>query len=278
MVAVFLHILAHDVKNRVVQREFLRSGKTISWHFNIVLLAVVHFHDVLLKKPQSVSTVAQIPDGDGTHIKVNMMASDRPRYRTRKGEVATNVLGVCDMKVAFVFVLAGWEGSAVDSHILRDAISRLNSLKSITTYSIGYPNAEDFLAPYKGQRYHLQEWPRAKNAPSIAKEFFNMKHSPTHNVIERAFRMLKGRWKILRGKSYYPVQVQCLTILACCLLQNLINKEMMNADISKDIDEGDSTYATTIGDDIHYIETSNKWGQWKDDLAKEIFSEWGLRN
>ena len=167
MVAVFLHILAHDVKNRVVQREFLRSGKTISWHFNIVLLAVVHFHDVLLKKPQSVSTVAQIPDGggsrfsfykrswyiiqrlsiafcwftvlytlwnclgafDGTHIKVNMMASDRPRYRTRKGEVATNVLGVCDMKVAFVFVLAGWEGSAVDSHILRDAISRLNSLK-----------------------------------------------------------------------------------------------------------------------------------------------------
>ena len=59
---------------------------------------------------------------DGTYIKVNVSATDRPRYRTRKGEVATNVLGVCDTKGDFVFVLSRWKGSVADSRILRDAI------------------------------------------------------------------------------------------------------------------------------------------------------------
>ena len=34
---------------------------------------------------------------------------------------------------------------------------------------------------------------------------------------------------------------------------------MTNVDILGDIDEGDSIYATTIGDNIHYIETLNEW-------------------
>ena len=41
----------------------------------------------------------------------------------RKGEVARNVLDVCDMKGDFVFVLFEWEGSVADSRILYDAIS-----------------------------------------------------------------------------------------------------------------------------------------------------------
>ncbi|KAL0540005.1 hypothetical protein IC582_024231 [Cucumis melo] len=101
-----------------------------------------------------------------------------------------------------------------------------------------------------------------------------MKHSSARNVIERAFGVLKSRWTILREKPYYPVEVQCRTILACCLLHNLINRELTNFDIQGNIDEVDSTHATTAADDIHYIETSNEWSQWRDDLAEEMFSEW----
>ena len=43
--------------------------------------------------------------------------------------MAMNVLDIYDTKGDFVFVLASWEGSAADSHILRDAISRPNCLK-----------------------------------------------------------------------------------------------------------------------------------------------------
>ena len=52
MVAMFLHILVHDVKNKVIQRDFVRSGETVSRHFNLVLLAMLRLHDELLKKPQ----------------------------------------------------------------------------------------------------------------------------------------------------------------------------------------------------------------------------------
>ncbi|KAA0026210.1 putative nuclease HARBI1 [Cucumis melo var. makuwa] len=55
MVAMFLHILVHDVKNCVIQREFIRSGETISRHFNLILLVVVRLHDELIKKPMPVT-------------------------------------------------------------------------------------------------------------------------------------------------------------------------------------------------------------------------------
>ncbi|KAA0058874.1 retrotransposon protein [Cucumis melo var. makuwa] len=272
MVAMFLHVLAHDVKNRVIQREFVRSGETVSRHFNIVLLAVLRLYEELIKRPVPVTSNCNdqrwkcfencLGALDGTYIKVNVPAGDRPTFRTRKGEIVTNVLGVCDTKGDFVYVLAGWEGSAADSRILRNAISRENGLQ----------------VP-KGQWYHLQEWRGATNAPTNAKEYFNMKHSSARNVIERAFGVLKGRWAILRGKSYYPLQVQCRTILACVLLHNLINREMTYCDNVEDEDEGDSTYATTTAsEDIQYIETTNEWSQWRDDLAASMFTNWQLRN
>ena len=38
MVTMFLHILAHDVKDRIIQRDFVRSGEIVSPHFNLVLV------------------------------------------------------------------------------------------------------------------------------------------------------------------------------------------------------------------------------------------------
>ena len=103
--------------------------------------------------------------------------------------------------------------------------------------------------------YHLQRFP---------------KHSLARNVIECAFGVLKGHWTILHGKSYYPFQVQCHIILACCLLHNLINREMTNCDDNNDVDEGDSTFVrTTTAEDIQYIETIKEWSQWRDELAEQ---------
>ncbi|XLR00560.1 hypothetical protein S83_066758, partial [Arachis hypogaea] len=55
--------------------------------------------------------------------------SEKARYRTRKGKICNNVLGVCNREMDFVYVLSGWEGSTSDSRILRDTITRRNSLK-----------------------------------------------------------------------------------------------------------------------------------------------------
>ena len=58
-----------------------------------------------------------------------MPTADKPRYRTRKGDIATNMLGVCTPDMQFVYVLPGWEGSVADRRVLRDAISRRHGLK-----------------------------------------------------------------------------------------------------------------------------------------------------
>uniref|UniRef100_A0A9I9EH69 DUF8040 domain-containing protein n=2 Tax=Cucumis melo TaxID=3656 RepID=A0A9I9EH69_CUCME len=124
MVAMFLYVLVHNVKNRIIQQKFVRSGETDSGHFNLVVFAVVRLYDEMIKKPVLVTNnctdqhwkyfeVGVVHVNclgallDVTYIKVNVPATDRPTFRTRKGEIATNVLGVCDTKGDFVYVLAG---------------------------------------------------------------------------------------------------------------------------------------------------------------------------
>ncbi|TYK11927.1 putative nuclease HARBI1 [Cucumis melo var. makuwa] len=123
--------------------------------------------------------------------------------RTTSGLASTEVVDVEEMVVMFLDILAHdvknrmierefvW---SADSRILKDATSRPNELRVL---KVKYLNVEDFLALFRGQRYHLHEW---------------------HGV-------------------------------------------------------GDSTYATTAYDNIHYIEASNEWSQWTEDLAQEMLSE-----
>ncbi|CAH9072188.1 unnamed protein product [Cuscuta epithymum] len=136
MLASFLYILAHHTKNRVAKREFVRSGETISRHFNSVLLAILRLHEVLLKKPEPVPQNCRAHPWkwfknclgalDRTYIKLNVAEQDKPKYRTRKGDLATNVLGVCSQDLNFIYILPGWEGSAADARVLRSAVSRSN--------------------------------------------------------------------------------------------------------------------------------------------------------
>ena len=53
-VCMFLHILAHHVKNRTIHNRFQRSGETVSRYFNSVLCAVLQLHNILLISPDPV--------------------------------------------------------------------------------------------------------------------------------------------------------------------------------------------------------------------------------
>ncbi|CAN1272308.1 hypothetical protein LINPERPRIM_LOCUS14505, partial [Linum perenne] len=88
------------------------------------------------------------------------------------------------------------EGSAHDSRVLRDTLSRPGGLRvppgNYYLCDGGYMNANGFLTPYRGQRYHLQEW--GANRPRSPEEYYNQKHSKARNVIECTFGILKMRW------------------------------------------------------------------------------------
>lgn len=50
--------------------------------------------------------------------------SDMASYRNRKGFVSQNVLAAYNFDLQFMYVLSGWEGSAHDSKILSNALTR----------------------------------------------------------------------------------------------------------------------------------------------------------
>ncbi|KAG6496702.1 hypothetical protein ZIOFF_044572 [Zingiber officinale] len=100
---------------------------------------------------------------DGTHIPAMVSGQDINSYRNRHGEISQNVLAACNLDLEFIYVLSGWEGSAHDSLVLTDALSRNNGLK--------------VPGEFTGQGRH----------PENAKELFNLRHASLRNAIERIF-------------------------------------------------------------------------------------------
>ncbi|KAG6531611.1 hypothetical protein ZIOFF_005426 [Zingiber officinale] len=228
-VAMFLSILAHHKKNRVAGHDYIRSGHTISTHFHEVLRSILLLHPILLVKPSPVDHSCTnepwkwfkgcLGALDGTYVNVHVPSLEKGKYITRKATIAVNVLGVCDKDMNFIYALTGWEGSAADARVLRDALTRDDTLK--------VPRV----------RYHRDAWGNRAVGPQNYKELFNWRHSQARNVIERAFGLLKKRWAILRSPSFYPLKTQNRIILACMLLHNFIRSEMPDDPIEEVNDE-----------------------------------------
>ncbi|XP_042029784.1 uncharacterized protein LOC121776667 [Salvia splendens] len=185
---------------------------------------------------------------DETHINVLVSSTDKPHYRTHKGQIATNTLAVCDRNMQFVFVLPGWEGSAGDSQVLHDAVMQKGGLRvPQRCYYLcdnGYANSNGFLMLYKGVRYHLKEW-----GPDA------LGH--------------------LRCASYYPIKTQIRLIMTCFLLHNFIRREMPNDPIEAQLDSN-VYYTTNIPDVdgvefVDHSEPSTEWMQFRDDLANAMW-------
>lgn len=191
------------------------------------------------------------------------------------------MLGVCAPDLKFIYVLPGWEGSASDVRVLRDALRRNNPFQvpSEKYYLVdaGYSNGPGFLAPYRGTRYHLNEW--TGNRPRNYKELFNLRHSSARNVIERAFGLLKKRWSILRTSSFFNIKTQIRIINACCTLHNFIRIEQLNdsiledqdlmylASVDADIANQPPSDQNNFHDRITCVETNDQWTTFRDTLA-----------
>ncbi|XP_057807535.1 uncharacterized protein LOC131022141 [Salvia miltiorrhiza] len=291
--AMFLSVLAHHKKNKVVRFDFWRSGQTISRYIHVVLGAIMRLHELFLPKPVAVTEECTDPRWqwfkgclgalDGTYIDVMVGSSDQPRYRTRKGQISTNVLGVCDRNLRFTYVLSGWEGSAADSRILRDAIRRPHGLKVPKGYYYlcdnGYANSDGFLTPFKGVRYHLKEWGPNSGRPQNKEELYNLRHSKARNVIERAFGILKMRWGILRSPTFYPIKTQNRLIMAAFLLHNFIRTEMPIDPVELQFDDlvqENQGFGNELEHE-EYIDTvvnSPQWNASRDALAEAMWLQY----
>ena len=66
---------------------------------------------------------------DGTYIGVRARKEDQPKYHDRKGDISINVFVAVNPRIESMHCLVGWEGSAQDFQVLKDAITKPYGLK-----------------------------------------------------------------------------------------------------------------------------------------------------
>ncbi|XP_003572253.1 protein ALP1-like [Brachypodium distachyon] len=241
--AIFLWILGGCESNRRTQNRFKHSGDTIHHKFHEVLLCVIKMaaHYLKPKDPNFHSVHPTIRNDrmafphlkdcigaiDGTHIRASIPADKKIRYVGRSDTTTQNVLAICDFDMHFTYASIGQPGSMHDTSVLYHALEKDKDTFShppkgkYYLVDADYPNRPGYLAPYKGERYHVPDFYRGA-APNTPKEKFNKIHSSKRNAIERAFGVLKNKWQILLKMPNYPIEGQKMIVAAAMTLHNYV--------------------------------------------------------
>ncbi|GJR25997.1 putative nuclease HARBI1 [Tanacetum coccineum] len=133
----------------------------------------------------------------------------------------------------------GWEGTASDSRIIKDALTRKDKLiipnGKFYLVSGGLPHRSTLIAPFRGVRYHLKEY--SNRAPQNPRELFNLRYASLRNTIERASGVLKKGFPIVRSTTepFYSCETQSNIFLACCILHNFLLEEYCDKELEDEV-------------------------------------------
>lgn len=143
----------------------------------------------------------------------------------------TKVIQACDFDLTFVYASAGWEGSYHDNTIFKQVVYNQRFAfphpeeGKFYLVDAGYPNKPGFLAPYKGYRYHQEEFRRGRRTPQDDKEFFNRAHSSLRSCIERTIGVFKSRFQVVYCMPWYSIKTQVQIILSAMAFHNFIRRD-----------------------------------------------------
>jgi len=180
----------------------------------------------------------------------------------------------------FTYVLAGWEGSAHDTTVWRDAKNNKGFTTPPGKYWLGdagYSNTDTILVPYRATRYHLKEQRLSSKKPENYKELFNLRHASLRNVIERIFGVIKKKYQILRTPSEYSIETQTRIIIACCIVHNFVRSiEGVVADawLDTETQRGSSTNIQPVVGFPVGVVSSKKMDQFRDEIAKKMWEDY----
>ncbi|XP_062103527.1 uncharacterized protein LOC133814604 [Humulus lupulus] len=247
-VVMFLWIVTHNQRVRTVAERYQHSVETVCCQFGRVLDALCYLGNEVIRPLHFNTVQAEIQNNskyfpwfkdcvgaiDGTHVSAVAPALKQLAYRGRKVDVTQNVMAPCSsFNMMCTYVYAGWEGTANDSRVLLDAIRKDDNFPmpppgKYYVVDFGYSNIYGFLAPYRGERYHLRRFRGRGNHPRGAMELFNYRHSSLRNVIERCFRLLKARFPILKSMPPYLLGKKRRIPISCCTIHNWIKMHSIN--------------------------------------------------
>ena len=153
---------------------------------------------------------------DGSHIPIIAPSIDPASYYCRKRFYSVLLQGVVDYQCKFWDYDFGWAGSIHDwSLFQKSEIGKRTMSGAFLPYKFigdaAYPMRPWFYSPFKGEKMGL----------SKEKQYWNFIQSSTRMAVERAFGILKGRWRMLLKRIDMPLQNIPDIITACLCLHNL---------------------------------------------------------
>ena len=214
---------------------------------------------------------------DGSHYNLRAPGELARVYRNRKGWLSFNVCAVCDFHGRFCYIFPGWEGSANDQKVFNDAISKdLNIPEG--TYLLadaGYASQARLLTPFRGTRYHLQEWSTSSRKPETPNELYNLRHSGFRMIIERTFGAHKGSYRILTGGPRFGVVSMNAIIRATAALHNWrIDYGDVESGVDIELPEPPPERPTQLGHRDKEGGDNGYWGQKRVALAQASWDEY----
>ena len=191
-----------------IKKNLLR--KFISWPTPAIMDRYAQEFQDLHQIPYVVGAV------DGSHIPIvapNLHAAD---YYNRKGFHSILLQGVVSAKCLFWDFDIGWAGSMHDTNLwARTEIGQHCESGKLSPYCLvgdaAYPCRPWMLAPFKGH----------KDGLSREEYHWNFVQSSTRMCVERAFGMLKGRWRILLKRIDVHLKNVPDLVATCLVLHNM---------------------------------------------------------
>ncbi|XP_067129901.1 putative nuclease HARBI1 [Centruroides vittatus] len=155
---------------------------------------------------------------DGTHIPFTAPKNEKVAHFNRKNFTSVILQAVCDAKLKFIDVFAGWPGSSNDARVFQRSPLFLkmkhNPEMIPENYHLlgdsAYPLSKKLLTPYRDNG-HL----------NYIKKYYNKILSSTRIVIEQAFGQLFGRFRRLKHLHMFRRDLIPEVIITGCVLHNL---------------------------------------------------------
>ncbi|XP_033840179.1 putative nuclease HARBI1 [Periophthalmus magnuspinnatus] len=233
-VLVFLFWLASGTSYRVVSRVFGIPRSTVHRIVHRVTGEVVALRHKVIHPPTNDDFEA-VTRGfarlarhrafrrtagaiDGCHVRIRPPSGpDGQSYRNRKLFPSIILQAVCGHQGRFIDTYVGWPGSVHDARVLRYSPLYQRGLYPPPGHFIladgGYPCLQrplPLITPYK--------WP----VQGVGAQRFNFHHSKARSVIERAFGMMKRRFRAI---FFHALEVHHTfaphVITACAVLHNI---------------------------------------------------------
>jgi len=182
---------------------------------------------------------------DGCHIPIKAPHCEAAAYINRKGYHSLVLQAVVDSRMFFIDCYCGWPGGVHDARVFRNSpLYESGESWCSGKFVVGdaaYPLLQWLMVPY---RDNGKLTPVQKN--------FNYVHSATRCVVERAFALLKGRFRRLKYLDMKHVEDMVQVIMTCCIFHNIClqNDDDTELFVTLDQDEQDQDNCSLSRNDV----------------------------